>query len=257
MIVFDPRWRTGHLISDPIAGESTFPFRTGANPKALPRRSIDLRDRAPAIRAQRRQNCCAHAVSAQLVINARAEGIDLAEPSVEYLYVEAQLYASPHQPLRDDGSSLRAMFVGGSDAGLVSERSMPEGEGDLELPPDDLIRDAEDGKILTWEILPDGLSSSEAIYQALEDGLATTICWIVDEAYANVGAGVHRQTGGRPIGAHCQIVVGYDAILDAFIVRNSWGTDFGDLGYALVAAAFVDRFTYEKFLCRHGPRIVR
>jgi C1A family cysteine protease len=33
------------------------------------------------------------------------------------------------------------------------------------------------------------------------------------------------------LGGHCVVVVGYDDSKDWFIVRNSWGTGWGDQGY--------------------------
>lgn len=41
------------------------------------------------------------------------------------------------------------------------------------------------------------------------------------------------KTGG--LGLHAVLVVGYDATREAFIIRNSWGLEWGDQGHALVS----------------------
>lgn len=40
-------------------------------------------------------------------------------------------------------------------------------------------------------------------------------------------------------GGHCMVIVGYDVTLDAFIVRNSWGTGWGQGGYCRIPAAYI------------------
>lgn len=39
------------------------------------------------------------------------------------------------------------------------------------------------------------------------------------------------ERGGRPSGGHCMLIVGYDDARKAFIVRNSWGAQWGNGGY--------------------------
>jgi C1A family cysteine protease len=47
----------------------------------------------------------------------------------------------------------------------------------------------------------------------------------------------------RVIGAHAMLVVGYTK--DAFIVRNSWGTAWGDNGYCYFPIAYIDSFVQQ------------
>ncbi|MBP1734060.1 MAG: putative cysteine peptidase [Deltaproteobacteria bacterium] len=48
-------------------------------------------------------------------------------------------------------------------------------------------------------------------------------------------SGVYSYTTGAYAGAHAVLIVGYDDIQQAFIVKNSWGTGWGESGYFLVA----------------------
>lgn len=41
-------------------------------------------------------------------------------------------------------------------------------------------------------------------------------------------------------GGHCVVIVGYDKPTDRFIIRNSWGTSWGQKGYFTMPAAYVN-----------------
>ena len=43
--------------------------------------------------------------------------------------------------------------------------------------------------------------------------------------------GVYSYTTGSYVGAHAVLIVGYDDVSQAFIVKNSWGTGWGETGY--------------------------
>jgi C1A family cysteine protease len=48
-------------------------------------------------------------------------------------------------------------------------------------------------------------------------------------------SGVYSYTTGSYVGAHAVLIVGYDDTLQAFIVKNSWGTGWGEAGYFMIA----------------------
>lgn len=43
----------------------------------------------------------------------------------------------------------------------------------------------------------------------------------------------------QPIGGHAVVIVGYDAVKQVYIVRNSWGSDWGQAGYFTIPFAYV------------------
>ncbi len=60
-------------------------------------------------------------------------------------------------------------------------------------------------------------------------------------------SGVYSYTTGSYVGAHAVLIVGYDDTLQAFIVKNSWGTGWGEAGYFMIAYSEVggtSRFAY-------------
>lgn len=48
-------------------------------------------------------------------------------------------------------------------------------------------------------------------------------------------SGVYSYTSGSYVGAHAVLTVGYDDERQAFIVKNSWGSGWGEAGYFMIA----------------------
>lgn len=73
-----------------------------------------------------------------------------------------------------------------------------------------------------------------AVKQALQKGpLVTTLSVYADfMTYAN---GVYKHTTGEYLGGHAVSIIGYDDSTQSFIIRNSWGEDWGEAGFAHVA----------------------
>lgn len=210
---------------------------------------LDLSDDGPDIRDQIAQDCCAHATSALLFTWFMTSGEPAPLASILAMYADAQLRARPKEPLVDQGCGLAQMFQGLKDVGFVLERDWPEIPENVNvIPPDDLQRDAEHRIVTSYHAIADGARTSEELKAALQRRRTSTVCFMVDEKFANIGADVYDIPGGRVIGSHAQLVTGYSSTLKAFKIRGSWGLDFGDLGYSWVSERFMNLHTYEKFV---------
>jgi C1A family cysteine protease len=78
---------------------------------------------------------------------------------------------------------------------------------------------------------PAGLQS---VKDALKHGpLVTTIDVYAD--FIAYGSGVYKHTTGSYMGGHAISIVGFDDSKHAWIIRNSWGPDWGDHGFAYVS----------------------
>jgi len=81
-----------------------------------------------------------------------------------------------------------------------------------------------------------GGGSIEAVKAALQKGpLVTTLT--VYEDFLTYSSGVYLHTKGPALGGHAVSLVGYDDSKKAWLVRNSWGEEFGENGYIWIAYA--------------------
>lgn len=73
-----------------------------------------------------------------------------------------------------------------------------------------------------------------AVKQALQNGpLVTTI--MVYEDFMSYSSGVYKHTAGKFLGGHAISIVGYDDASQSFIIRNSWGPEWGEGGFGHVS----------------------
>jgi C1A family cysteine protease len=59
------------------------------------------------------------------------------------------------------------------------------------------------------------------------------------EEVANTGVVKMPSSSEQPVSGHAVLVVGYDDVTQRFLVRNSWGTDWGMAGYFTLPYAFI------------------
>jgi C1A family cysteine protease len=87
--------------------------------------------------------------------------------------------------------------------------------------------------------LPAGAISG-CIRTLISQGAPVDFGMDVDQSYEDYdGSSVWTGPKGPSLGGHCQLIVGYHAAEDAFLVLNSWGSSWGRDGYSLIASSFV------------------
>jgi C1A family cysteine protease len=101
--------------------------------------------------------------------------------------------------------------------------------------------------IVSWHSAYTTATSAEAIKNALYAyGPVVATMYVYNDFYS-YRSGVYSYTTGSYVGAHAVLIVGYDDTLQAFIVKNSWGTGWGEAGYFMIAYSEVtgtSRFAY-------------
>ena len=74
----------------------------------------------------------------------------------------------------------------------------------------------------------------ESVKEALQHGpLVTTLSVYAD--FMSYAGGVYKHSTGDYLGGHAVSIVGYDDATQSFIIRNSWGEDWGVKGFANVS----------------------
>jgi hypothetical protein len=208
-------------------------------------KSKDLREKWWAIGNQLNTGSCVGWATADSVLRwhfvkaGRIKQTDLL--SMRFIWMGAketdEFTTQPTSFIEEDGTSLKAALDIARKYGCVQDSVLPFGSGILY-----------GGKIATFYALAAQLKIASYINLGRDPGewrrwlatkgpiLTRLTC---DAPWMNASA-----TGGKldvyqPLtarGGHAVALVGYDA--DTFIVRNSWGTDWGDKGFAYAANAY-------------------
>ncbi|WP_413289739.1 C1 family peptidase [Bdellovibrio sp. HCB337] len=73
-----------------------------------------------------------------------------------------------------------------------------------------------------------------AVKRALQKGpLVTTLAVYAD--FLSYAGGIYQHTSGDYVGGHAVSIVGYDDATQSFIIRNSWGEEWGEKGFGHVS----------------------
>lgn len=79
-----------------------------------------------------------------------------------------------------------------------------------------------------------GQGSVDQVKAALKKGpLVTTLNVYAD--FMTYADGVYKHVGGEPLGGHAVSIVGYDDTQRAWLIRNSWGPEWGENGFGWVS----------------------
>jgi C1A family cysteine protease len=63
---------------------------------------------------------------------------------------------------------------------------------------------------------------------------------MVYEDFKHYKSGVYSYVSGKKLGGHAILLVGYDDKEQCFIVKNSWGPDWGENGFFRIAYSELD-----------------
>lgn len=86
-------------------------------------------------------------------------------------------------------------------------------------------------RLLRWYHVPHDLHALKtAVYRA-----PVAVGFVVYEDFVSYESGVYSETGSFIEGLHAVLVVGWNDDEEYFIVKNSWGTDWGEEGYFRIA----------------------
>ncbi len=193
--------------------------------------SVDLREWFLAAEDQGKQGACsAFAVTAMMeymLRRSKGEAVDL---SPAYLYWQTrQLRGQAHG---DTGATLYDAITAAAEKGVALEALCPYNPRKVASQPSETAdSDAAERKVAkacNVERTPD------AIKQALASGYPVGVSLKVSKKMGEDTAYISLPGPNEATGYHAMVVVGYSEKGRFFIVRNSWGTSFGDKGYCYI-----------------------
>jgi C1A family cysteine protease len=222
------------------------PLQDDYVPHSVRAASVDLRKDFSNIRNQGQQgSCTAYALTSiyeYILKSNKAEKADLSEA---FLYYNSRKKAGDKD--KDDGSSYHYAFESLVESGICEEFLMPYCDKDFTTEP-------------TQEAYDDALQrrvkkavnvnrNIEDLKSALEDGYPIAISAILCDSFGKGHKGIislpteeeleKAQKEGSKHYRHAMVICGYNNDDKLFIVRNSWGTEFGDNGYCYIPYSYI------------------
>jgi C1A family cysteine protease len=210
--------------------------------------SVDLRDQCPAVYDQGQLgSCTANAIGAALEFEMTKQGMDAFTPSRLFIYYNERAIEGtiPY----DAGAMIRDGIKS-----VASQGVCPEGDvGDLppawpydiskfaSQPPQACYDKAAELKAVLYHSVTQNLADMKG---CLGEGYPFVFGFSVYESFesqevASTGNVPMPRPNEQVMGGHAVLAVGYDDDDRLFIVRNSWGDQWGDAGYCYMPYAYL------------------
>lgn len=211
----------------------------------LPKR-VDLRPYMTDVEDQSQTNSCvANAIAgAYEYLRVRITG-KYKDVSRLFIYYNARLMDGIEE---DEGSSIATSIQVLQEMGTCKEKTWPYKIGKVNKKPhDDAYTEAARFLIESAEEIPVDLNTMK---QCLAEGhpfiFSLALCKSFDRAgrSGRVPTPDPSEAGREEHSRHAMLCVGYSDTRQVFIVRNSWGADWGDEGYCYIPYAYMTNPAY-------------
>jgi C1A family cysteine protease len=208
-------------------------------PKTLPAMS-DLRPCCSPVEDQQDLgSCTANALAGALEFLMKKDKVKFADMSRLFIYYNERVIE--HTVKTDAGAMIRDGIKTLVKQGACPEMSWPYNIAKFAVkPPKTCYTEALDYQILSYA----RLNAVDEMRACLADGFPFVFGFSVYEGFesqqvARTGVVEMPKEGERMLGGHAVLAVGYDDTSKRIIVRNSWGTGWGQKGYFTLPYAYV------------------
>ena len=233
----------GYKPAEPRPGSSSYAGNQRVTQR-LPAK-VDLRPLMTPVEAQGdTQSCVANAAAgAYEYLQKRHLGEEGYDVSRLFVYFNARKREiAEDEPITDSGSCIQDAIAGLQDDGACSEETWPF-DPDLinDTPSDAAYEEAQSFLVEEAQFLPHELNLWKS---ALADGQPIIFAVKLFQSFNQLRRGVVPTPNANDLqdgtsGGHCMLCVGYSDPDQVFIVRNSWGADWGDQGYCYIPYGYV------------------
>jgi len=187
-------------------------------------------------------SCVGNGVVGALEFLQIRNGQPLSDLSRLFVYYNSRLMTQDQD--KDEGTYIHLAFGTLSSLGTCSEKKWSYDLSNLFVRPTwGSYREAYANKIDSYySIGGSGQTRIDFIKRALAANHVIVFGMTVDQEYMNYRGGMIAMPKSTRVntGGHCQVIVGYDDNKQCLIIRNSWGTWWGDKGYGYLPYAYLD-----------------
>ncbi len=222
----------------------TEPLEQTYEPHEVRTENVDLRGLFAPIRNQGKQGSCASFAVSSVIEALRR---DHQRYSPAYLYWNARERAG--KTSADSGASLYDVIKATTEKGICIESLMPYNQDIFAVAPSEEAKDsARNCKVIEAKTVNTTLSD---IKSALEDGYPVLVASRIFDSFSETQSGFIKHPSGKELssgdrkdghGNHAMVVCGFSDKEKIFVVRNSWGTDFGDKGYCYIPYTYAQKY---------------
>jgi len=216
--------------------------------------STDLRGGCPPVYDQGRiGSCTANAIAAAFEFDLKKQGLTDFMPSRLFIYYNERAMEGHVQ--FDSGAQIRDGVKSVATLGVCPETDwpyddtpattdggpFPPGARDGEQPPEQCYKEALNNRVTTYHRV---IQNLDQLRGSLAAGSPFLFGFTVYESFesqevARTGVAPMPQPSEQVLGGHAVLAVGYDDASQRFIVRNSWGPNWGQQGYFTLPYAYL------------------
>jgi C1A family cysteine protease len=177
-------------------------------------------------------SCTANAIAAAIEFDRMKQGLEDFVPSRLFIYYNERVIEGTVK--FDFGAMLRDGIKSVASQGVCPEPEWPYDISKFaERPPAKAYRDAEKDRAVSYQTLIQDLNQMKG---CLASGYPFIFGFTVYESFesqevAQTGHAPMPGPNERAVGGHAVMAVGYHDASQTFLVRNSWGTEWGIAGY--------------------------
>lgn len=200
---------------------------------------VDLRPFMTPVEDQEATNSCAANATAGAYeyLVKRHLGEEAYDVSRLFIYYNARAADDPDS-IEDDGSVLQCVIDGLQQHGACSEETWPfDPEAVNDEPSDEAYEEAAQFLIEETELVPTDLDAWKTALAAGHPvifGVKLFGSFDKQKQAGLVPMPSPREAGRESHGGHAMLAVGYSDPDQVFVVRNSWGPEWGDKGYCYI-----------------------
>lgn len=204
--------------------------------------AVDLRIMCPAVYDQLQiGSCTGNAIAAAYEYDLIFQGLPLWRPSRLFIYYNERVIEGTTSV--DAGASIKDGLASLNKVGVCTENTWIYDEDLVTVKPSVMAYDeAATRKIFNYKNIPDGdfylMKQTLANKKPFVFGFTVYDSFESDEV-ARTGIMPASYNSGKVLGGHAVMCVGYDDAKGWVIVRNSWGSGWGDNGYFYMPYSYI------------------